>query len=456
VVFRRLAVFAGGFSLPLAQAVAADERIDAWAVLDLLGHLVDKSLVTIDTQDNVAGPRYRLLETARAFAFEQLGAAGETQAWLCRHAQALYDLLLPLHTTRWTLDDAMRTRADAEIDNLRAALDWAAGPGGDPLLGHKLHGVAHVIWHHVGQHIEGQERFRHLPTLALSPEIEARAHLALARLGYLGGQEECYRAAERAAALFDALGDETERCDALCLLVYIGVRRDEHATVEAALREIDRMVKPAWPAGLRAGVALAHATACLAREDAAGAVEAAWRQHACYVELGSRIGQLIAEGNVALYECQMGDCDVAIGRLERLAVEFRELAGPARVLATLRGHWSLACVLRNGPGDLVRGIEAAREVWPRLRRQQSNSMFLSALALAQARRGALEHAVSLLGYVETKFAAEGIREKGWIRRVQDEVRALCERAGAAQFNAWYEAGKKLDEDAATKLAFALD
>lgn len=63
--FRRLGVFAGGFSLELAQEVVRDERIDAWLVLHMLGHLIDKSLVIVDGE---AEPRYRLLETTRAFA----------------------------------------------------------------------------------------------------------------------------------------------------------------------------------------------------------------------------------------------------------------------------------------------------------------------------------------------------------------------------------------------------
>ncbi len=84
-VFRRLGVFAGGFTLELAQQVVSDEHIDQWLVLDLLGHLIDKSLVIADGE---AEPRYRLLETTRAFALEQLAAAGESEAMLRRHARS--------------------------------------------------------------------------------------------------------------------------------------------------------------------------------------------------------------------------------------------------------------------------------------------------------------------------------------------------------------------------------
>ena len=86
-VFRRLGVFAGGFTMEMAQAVAGDAQLDEWAVLDHLSALVDKSLVVADAGD---APRYRLLESARAFALEQL-AVGETADSARRHALAMRD-----------------------------------------------------------------------------------------------------------------------------------------------------------------------------------------------------------------------------------------------------------------------------------------------------------------------------------------------------------------------------
>ena len=84
--FRRLGVFAGGFTLELAQQVVSDDRIDQWVVLELLGNLIDKSLVIADDRTE---PRYRLLETTRAFALEQLAVSGESDTMLQRHAQVL-------------------------------------------------------------------------------------------------------------------------------------------------------------------------------------------------------------------------------------------------------------------------------------------------------------------------------------------------------------------------------
>ena len=175
-VFRRLGVFVGGFTLELAQSVAADEQIDRWAVLDLLGHLVDKSLVIADGDEL---PRYRLLETMRAFALEQLATAGETPALLRRHAEALLAFLLPYDDQRWTTKIADQIRLGRELDNLRAAFGWAESTAGDRALACALIASSGAIWlvHDLGH--EGIERALRLLPLpeGLTPAIEARFNL---------------------------------------------------------------------------------------------------------------------------------------------------------------------------------------------------------------------------------------------------------------------------------------
>src|SRR5207245_364898 len=82
-LFRRLAVFAGGFTLDASEQVGADEVLERVAILDLLTSLVDKSLVVAEEQ----GPavRYRLLQTMRQYALECLTEAGEVEAVRDRH-----------------------------------------------------------------------------------------------------------------------------------------------------------------------------------------------------------------------------------------------------------------------------------------------------------------------------------------------------------------------------------
>ncbi len=137
-LLRRLGVFNGGFGLEMAQQVASDDRMDPWQVLDLLGQLIDKSLVIVEGDDTV--PRYRMLEPTRAFALEQLVAAGESASWLERHARAVLSAVSRFEGGRWTEPTAELFRGARELGNLRAAVDWALSPGGDRGLAYALLG----------------------------------------------------------------------------------------------------------------------------------------------------------------------------------------------------------------------------------------------------------------------------------------------------------------------------
>ncbi|OBG19383.1 transcriptional regulator [Mycobacterium sp. 852002-51057_SCH5723018] len=123
VLFRRLAVFAGGFDLDAAQVVAGCDELEDQNVGELLSLLVDKSLAL--AEDHRGRTRYRLLETARQYAQEKLDDAGEEETIRTRHCghytsvAAMFDTVTPAELERHA------ERAEIEIDNLRAAFGWA-------------------------------------------------------------------------------------------------------------------------------------------------------------------------------------------------------------------------------------------------------------------------------------------------------------------------------------------
>jgi predicted ATPase len=90
VLLRRLAIFAGSFSLTSAEQVCADERLASQNVLDCLGRLADKSLVQVERAGSRS--RYRLLETIRQFARERLIATGEVEVLEAKHCRHFLDL----------------------------------------------------------------------------------------------------------------------------------------------------------------------------------------------------------------------------------------------------------------------------------------------------------------------------------------------------------------------------
>jgi predicted ATPase/DNA-binding winged helix-turn-helix (wHTH) protein len=137
IVFRRLAVFVGGFQMEAACRVACDGRLSEIEVVGQIGDLVEKSMVSSDLEP--ANRRYRLLETTRAFALERLIAADELDDVARRHTVYRIETLTRVDTQSQT---PRHTPALAgfrmDIDNLRAALDWANSDHGDEALGFVL------------------------------------------------------------------------------------------------------------------------------------------------------------------------------------------------------------------------------------------------------------------------------------------------------------------------------
>jgi predicted ATPase/TolB-like protein len=142
-VLRRLAIFAGGFTLAAARAVADTGEITSSDVVEHLAHLVAKSLVARDI--GCPSVRYRLLETPRAYALEKLTEAGEFQSIALSHAEHYRDLLTAAAADETAGDDRWVNYAP-EIDNVRAALAWSFGPGGDGSIAVALSAVSAPLW----------------------------------------------------------------------------------------------------------------------------------------------------------------------------------------------------------------------------------------------------------------------------------------------------------------------
>ena len=179
ILFRRLAVFLGGFDLDAAQAVAGDGEVERYQILDQLALLVDKSLVVAE---NASGrTRYRLLETVRQYAQEKLGESGEAEAVRSRHRDHYT-------STAALLDAPARTdyyqrveQANDEMDNLRSAFGWSIETGDiGQRIGAGVVAAAAVVVprpHPGGAGLvrcRGSRRRTHVST-SLAPAVRARA-----------------------------------------------------------------------------------------------------------------------------------------------------------------------------------------------------------------------------------------------------------------------------------------
>jgi non-specific serine/threonine protein kinase len=210
VLLRRLAVFAGGWALDAAEAVCVGVGIEACELLDLLGSLVNKSLVLLEEwgPDGEQG-RYRLLETVRQYGLERLAAAGEGAAVRGRHlgwclalAEEEAAQLTGPQQGIWL------ARLDAEHDNLRAALAWAR-QSDQAERGLHLASLLQRFWDIQGYLREGRTWLEELYEQAPPDLLPARARAARV-IGVLVYRQAEYGTAatwfERSSAMYHQLG----------------------------------------------------------------------------------------------------------------------------------------------------------------------------------------------------------------------------------------------------------
>jgi len=448
--FRRLGVFADGFTLELAQRAISDARIDPWLVLDLLGHLVDKSLVIADGS---AEPRYRLLETTRAFALEQLSAAGESESMLRRHAEVIHELMAATDAHCWNLTPERRRRAVQELGNLRAALDWTLADSGNRRLGYQLLGSCWLVWLQNGLTDEGLRRMQQAQPVPqdLPPSIEADFWLALARLNAGAGREEHWLAAQRAEVLYRRLDDRERLGDALLLKASVGV--DLHRLPEAAqaLHEAETLLTEDAPFRRQAALAATQGALSTRLGEPERAIAAFRRQGDLYRRAGAEVGEYLALGNVGSAQLEAGDVDAAIDSL-RMSVEgLRRLKSPYGREFRL-GMLTLALALR---GDDVDTLALAREAYEQLRTLDATSSVLLSAALHHARCGDLPRAVALAGYANSALERRKSQPCAVDRQLQQRVHACAaERHPEATIESWQQAGAGLQEEQAAAIAFS--
>jgi predicted ATPase/DNA-binding CsgD family transcriptional regulator len=253
-LLQRLSVFAGGWVLEAAEAVGCGEGIQACDVLDLLGHLVDKSLV--QTVSSTAGlSRFRILETIRQYAHEKLVETGQAEAVRHRHLQYYLELAEEVEG-KLRGPEAIITmdRLELELDNIRLALAWSlegeGRSGRSPEPGLRLAAALQWFW---SLHFHAEEGFQWLERL-LTCEAEqrgdqlaspARVKIRARALCVAGDMQrqfgDFHRTGvmlEESRCLFQRLGVEEKRGYALTLWVLGGSEMDRgNLSLATALEE---------------------------------------------------------------------------------------------------------------------------------------------------------------------------------------------------------------------------
>jgi predicted ATPase/DNA-binding CsgD family transcriptional regulator len=245
LLLRRLAVFAGGFTLDAAERVCAGDGVEPEKVLHLLGSLIDQSLVIAEQRDSAV--RYRLLETVRQYALERLVEAGQEDALRGRHR----DGFLALAEEAGPQLETGRQREvlellDPEAANLAAAIDHALNS--EPARALRFCAALHHWWRARGHFAEAElAQSRALDACGQrEPALRARVLYARAHLAIWVGDFEAGKAhATEALALAAEVGDQGTAARARCELG----NALQFANPRAARAELDRAAELARTAG---------------------------------------------------------------------------------------------------------------------------------------------------------------------------------------------------------------
>jgi predicted ATPase/DNA-binding winged helix-turn-helix (wHTH) protein len=455
LLFTRLGSFGSSFTIESAEAVAGAAPLTAAAILDLLTGLVDKSLVTVDAGGAVT--RYRMLEMTRAYAADRLATA---EAAACHRRLAIH-LASALEQgaadyqrvpTREWID-----RWAPELDNLRAALDWAFGPGAEPALGVRL--VAHAVdlWYETFLFPElrrAVERAKAAFTPDTPPLLAGQVLIGRV-LGALGTAiRSAAEDGRRALELARAAGDPILLGRALAVLGANLFDPSAPEQSEAYSLEALALLRPLGPTKALAFAHTAHGISL--QFSGTGDPRPDYLEAA---ELGRLLGDTrrvnIAAQNLAEYVFELGDIPAAVAAA-REALDAASLLG-MRVQSAF-------CELNLGAYLLVAGKTADGASHARIALTAFESMgigtpsaiALQNLALALAQSGDLRNAARLLGAAEAVFARAGYAREPTERVTYTLICAALDAGlDAAQRARLLADGATLDLERASALAAGL-
>jgi len=449
-VLRRLAVFAGGFTMEGAEAVAFGDDLAGDAILGHVASLVRKSMVAL--VPGTRSQRYRLMETTRVFALEKLAASGETEAVCRRHAQLMLSTL-ERACEEWesTSDAAWLGRYAHIIDDLRATLDWVmAHRPGDVVA---LAGASWPLWREFALHAEGREWLASAVALVrpdTPPHLEARLRRGFGELWTNSGAvRRAQQEFGRAADLYRALGDTTQLGAALSRLAFTSMMIGKGKDSESLNAEALHLLKGA---AMPRSLASAHATqVCV--DARLGRYEQARAEGEKAIRLCDAIGaerlRLVVIGNLMEFALEQGDVESSVEAGRALTTRLRDSAH-SDVQAFVFGIMVAALISR---GDLDEALVTARQAAPLLREEGMLFGLFDHLALRAALAGRPADAARLIGYSDAAHEAAGRPREPISRRAASRVDRLLQDALAESEIATLKSeGALLTEDHATALA----
>ena len=433
VLFRRLSVFRGGWSLEAAEQVCAGARIERSEIVGLLAGLVDRSLVVTDHQSN----RFRMLETLRQYAHERLAEAGEEDRMATAHAsyftmvaeQAEPALRGPDqgHWLRWLAE---------ERDNLRVALArWSQTADSQPDLGLRLVAALGWFWY-FASHQDGRHDVAAMlrtasggSALARARALQAHAVVARPRSCIVHPSQPCASSARESLEIFRALGEAHGAAMSKTLLAVEAITGADVPGALAMLADANQEFVHAHDEWGQALVLFVEMELYGTRGELDDATRCAERALAHFRRLGDHWGISAIQYHLGLALHHVGRLQAALEVYEAALAEGREvgLANTVQYLLANMGHIAL---LLGDPDRAGRHFAEARLTARQLGAVGAPLASLGEGHLARQRgdlvgaRGHFAEALRMLTTQETgDWAAEAMTGLGFVAELTGDLDA---------------------------------
>lgn len=443
VLFRRLAVFAGGFTLEAAESVGAGNDLEPAYILDLLASLVLKSLV--ETEDRGVEIRYRLLEPVRQYALSKLKRTAEEPAIRARHRDFFIALAEGAHAGLISPDRmSWQRRVETEHDNIRAALQWSLATA-EFEQAFRLGASMARFWARHGYLDEGWKWLQKLRQheSEVSPVARARMLVAVALLAFEIGDQVEVIVAEYALSVFRETGDRDEVESCLRLL---GMIENERGAFDRAAAVLDEAVAIAGQSGdaVREAEALRQRGYVeVRRGEYERGIPYLQRSLELLQQTGARRSVGFGLGHLAQAYLYQGHSQRAVPML-REAIALVETAGQSTATAYFRNLIGLALLWSGdyeaAKAEYHRNLAYSDEIGHRWAVAQA----LIGFGALSIEKGDLQIAARLLAAAQTFLAATVYRlpaaEEAYVQRLLNRLRASMD---PTEFELAWAAGSAL-------------
>jgi non-specific serine/threonine protein kinase len=418
ILFDRLSVFVGGWTLAAAEKVGAGEDIDEQDVLELLSRLVDKSLVFIE-QNGEGTLQYKMLEPTRQYGRERLAERGETEALDCRHADFFLAFAEEVEPELVGERQGERLKQlEAEHDNLRAVLSGALEKE-EAELALRLGGALWRFWLRRGYWSEGRDWLHE--ALATGGEVPPTVLAkALSGAGWLAEVQDDYRPAqvlyEEALALRQEAGDDlgvaASRIDLGWLAMFRGDHEEATELLEAGLHKFREL-------GDKRGVGSALrglASIATSRNNYARAAALHKEALSLYRKVGDNDNIAMSLGDLGWAAVLQGDHKRATEVLEEAVARFGE--GELTVEVDVLTNLGFAAMLHGDHGQATERMKEALALSLEKGDKLGIARSLEGMAKVVGTLGKAERSARLWG------AAQAVREDIGVPMRPDEREVL--------------------------------